>query len=54
MKHTAQIRRKNANPPPKIKLPPKTKPPPKTKLPLKTMPRVTPSWVGRVPQLKPG
>ncbi len=42
MKRTAQIRRKNAKPPPKIKLP------------LKTMPRVTPSWVGRVPQLKPG
>ncbi|MGO8838118.1 MAG: hypothetical protein ACLQAH_11525 [Limisphaerales bacterium] len=42
MKRTVQIRRKNAKSPAKIKLP------------LKTMPRVTPSWVGRIPQLKPG
>ncbi len=42
MKSTVQIRRKNA------------RPAPKTRKPLKIMPRVTPSWVGRIPQLKPG
>jgi hypothetical protein len=42
MKSTEQIRRKNAKPVPKSKPAPKPRPP------------VTPSWVGRVPQLKPG
>ena len=42
MKSTLQIQRKNAKPVPKSKSAPKSRPP------------VTSSWVGRVPQLKPG